>query len=427
MTSYLRTITYAQHLRRRGNRILTKAAQRALPWRVRWKMATLLNAPEKVFQPISRLEFAPRGGYDVIAFSIIDWHFRYQRPQHLLTHFSGEGRRVFYISIRFHENGPGAFARQLHERIYEISLPGPRSTVVYQDEIEPSRLDELMAAIDGLRERADIRSAVGIVHLPFWTPLALAARDRWRWPVVYDCIDEHEGFSTNSRRMLSHESRLISESDLVVVTSARLHEKARSHGRHPLLIQNAADFRHFHAPSASPRVVSSGDGPVVGYFGAISEWFDDDLVAQAAAMRPAWRFVLIGDTFGARLAKLRKLRNVFLLGEQPYAELPRYLSQFDVACIPFLLTPLTASTSPVKFFEYLSGGKPVVATDLPELEPHKAYFYTARGADEFVAQTECALGETDPALASSRLAFARENTWDHRYGLLRDAVSSLLG
>lgn len=226
--------------------------------------------------------------------------------------------------------------------------------------------------------------------------------------------------------MLNHEAVLFSESDLVVVTSAKLLEKARTYGREPLLVPNAADFGHFNARTSSYRKASDGARPVIGYFGAISEWFDDELVAHAAAVRPRWRFVLIGDTFGARLGKLRRLRNVFLLGEQPYAELPRFLWQFDVACIPFLLTPLTASTNPVKFFEYLSAGTPVVASCLPELEPHKDFFYPARGAEEFVAQIERALAEDGPDLAHARVEFARANTWDHRYDVVREAINRLL-
>lgn len=181
---------------------------------------------------------------------------------------------------------------------------------------------------------------------------------------------------------------------------------------------------HFSRPGPL-RPLSELSGAIIGYYGAISEWFDVKMVREAAEARPDWQFVLIGDTVGADVSPLKRLPNVHLLGRQPYAALPGYLHQFDVACIPFLRTPLTDAADPVKFYEYLSAGKPVVAVDLPELEPHRDYFYPVRSVAHFVSQIEVALREQSPEKVQARIEFARQNTWRHRHTTLAEAITQM--
>ena len=114
-------------------------------------------------------------------------------------------------------------------------------------------------------------------------------------------------------------------------------------GKRALLLPNAADVEHFREGGANP--LSHLSRPIVGYYGAISEWFEVVMICAAADASPAWQFVLIGDTFGADVSPLRPLSNIHL----PYGTLPGYLHGFDEACIPFRNTPLTRATNPLKF------------------------------------------------------------------------------
>ena len=280
--------------------------------------------------------------------------------------------------------------------------------------------------MDLFRRVNAIEEAVCIVQLPFWTPLALAAQQRWGWRVVYDCMDEHSGFPTNNATMLQHEEALVAQSDLVVSSSQKLYDKLAPASKRSLIVPNATDFDHFN--EAGPlRPLDKLKGPIIGYYGAISDWFDVEMVHHAAQARPDWQFVLVGDTFGADVSKLKRLGNVHLPGEQPYAAIPSYLHQFDVAIIPFKLSPLTESTNPVKFYEYLSAGKPVVAVELRELEPYRDYFYEVRSKEEFVTQIEKALKEDGPEKIQARMDLARQNTWLDRYQALSASIRQLYG
>ncbi len=155
----------------------------------------------------------------------------------------------------------------------------------------------------------------------------------------------------------------------------------------------------------------------IGYYGAIAHWFDSALVSDAAKAHPEWEFELVGSTFQADLLDLEKLPNVALRGEKGYDTIPDFLSRWDVAIIPFKVMPLTQATNPVKVYEYLTAGKPVVATRLPELmlPPVSDWVRLASGPAEFVAALASAAGEArDPLLARARSNAVRDESWASR-------------
>ena len=156
--------------------------------------------------------------------------------------------------------------------------------------------------------------------------------------------------------------------------------------------------------------------PTVGFYGAIAEWFDADLVANLAELRPGWKFELIGSTLTGDVSRLEKLPNVALLGEKPYADLPRLVAAWDCFIIPFKRIPLTEATNPVKAYEMLATGKPVVAVNLPELRPmaRDGLLAIADDAGGFAQAIDRALAEDDDRRRERRRAFAAENTWSDR-------------
>jgi hypothetical protein len=89
------------------------------------------------------------------------------------------------------------------------------------------------------------------------------------------------------------------------------------------------------------------------------------------------------------------------------------------------LTPLTLATNPVKFYEYLAAGKPIVAVDLPELRPYREHFYVARSTEDFVVQIETALNESSEEAARSRVELARQNQWSDRFRTLKESIAGL--
>ena len=377
---------------------------------------------------------ALRGGPDVVCLPIIDWHFRHQRPQQLALEMVKAGRRVFWIepeSLKHPREHVGEGPLAVDEPVrglYRVSLDCVRELDHFRSAMDA--VDVLAAAgtLERLRDEYGIVSAITLAQLPFWTPLALHLRTSFGWRLVYDCMDDHAGFDSNAADMLASEDELLCASDLTVVTSRRLRERVADHARVVVDVPNACAYEHF-APArrAGDEPVAPGSEttrrPVIGYFGAISAWFDFDLLRHAVRAHPEWDFVLIGSTWGAPdHADLLAAPNVRFLGELPYDELPQHLARFDVATIPFCLTPLILATSPVKFYEYLAAGKPVVASRLPELEPHPELALLADDPESFTRALERALQEDSPARAQARQEFAAAHTWSRRCAdLLRAA------
>lgn len=362
---------------------------------------------------------------DVICFSIVDWNFRYQRPQQVISQFAAHGHRVFYLrldAVLPSDVEPRFSISKLKENVYQVTLAAHRQIWINQEDIKGANADQLLASLDQLREAFRIDEAIAYVMTPSWTTMALAAKGRWGWRVIYDCMDEWTGFPGMGRAIPKAEQRLVRECDLLVVTAQRLYDKWRGLNRPLVLARNGVDHE-FYLEHCQPNGLLGGlTHPIVGYYGAIADWFDLELLIQTARLRPNYSFVLLGGVFDTDISELSRLPNIRLLGQQPYETMPQYLYHFDACLIPFKKNSTTAATDPVKVYEYLSGGKPVVSVALPELEPFRDLLYIADSREDFVTQLDRALTEDDPAMIERRRSFAAENTWQNRYETIGSAL-----
>ncbi len=405
-----------------------------------WEAPTLapwrrepLQADVHPSAPASEGRVPPRATYDVIVFPVTDWSHRFQRPQQLACQFARDGHRVWYVGTSFDSLAPHGGQRtaplvsEVDPSVFEVRLGAPSRLNLYRDRLGGIALERFAAAFETLRDEQDIVDAVCIVHLPFWRPLPMRLRDRFGWQIVYDCLDRYRGFSTNSAAVIDEEEVLARSSDLVTVTSRALDDDLRAFTTRRLLVPNAADFAHYEAFSGQvPASFAGLPRPVIGYVGAIADWFDANLVGRLARLRPQWSFVLVGSTYSADLVPLQGLPNVHLLGEQPYDVLPAYLHAFDVCLVPFKMSPLTEAADPVKFYEYLSAGKPVVSVPLPELRPRapQGLVDLADEAEDFVSQIERAMAEDSPERVRLRREYAGRHTWAARCARLQRAIRS---
>jgi GT2 family glycosyltransferase len=136
--------------------------------------------------------------------------------------------------------------------------------------------------------------------------------------------------------------------------------------------------------------------------------------------------VLVGSTYQCDTKRAERLANVHFIGEVPYEDLPGYLHAFDVCVIPFKDTELTRCTNPVKVYEYLAAGKPVVATALPEVQLISEQLHVAANRDEFIRALATAMEESkDSALAEARAQWAQQHDWRARVRELNGALQGL--
>ena len=360
----------------------------------------------------------PAGKKDIVCMPVTEWGFRIQRTNHLMRCFARDGHRVFVLP---HKPAPVENlyrVGELEKGVYSLDLDC-RDFNIYSDTLSGRDLDRLEGAFSAAAAGLDL-DPILFVSFPSWQPLADRLKEKLGCRVIFDVLDDFAQFSNVSRARVGEERKLAGSADLVLATSQILYDKCAARGKNAVLLPNAGDYDHFAGYRDPPARYAR---PVVGYFGAISDWFDTELVGYLAERRPQYSFVLIGHTFGADVSALEGLPNVHLLGEKPYADLPAYLHGFDACIIPFKDTELIRATHPVKVYEYMAAGKPVVARDMPELRP-MSLCAVAASDEEFAAKLDEAVSEGDPAAASARAEFARRNTWEDRYARLAQEIGS---
>lgn len=353
---------------------------------------------------------------DVFVFAVIDWGFRIQRPQHIARSLADAGRRVFYFSNHFIDaDEPGYQVEQLPGAagLHQIKLHVKGAPAIYFDAPSDEALAMLKLSMAQVIQDFGALSSLSIVQHAYWYPLVKLLPNTYR---IYDCMDHHEGFGNVPEKLMAIEKEMLGSVDLVTVTSSWLEDFARAYNPNVALVRNAAEYAHFAQRPAQVYVDQKGR-QVIGYYGAIAEWFDLDLLRAVAQAHPECLVLLVGNDTVEAQKRLADLPNVEFTGEVPYDQLPYYLYAFDVCLLPFQVIPLTLATNPVKVYEYLAAGKPVVCVDLPEVAQFGDLVACAPSRESFIALTGAALresGEEARQNAAARRGFAFEQTWGHR-------------
>jgi polysaccharide pyruvyl transferase CsaB len=368
--------------------------------------------------------------YDIVVLPVFDFEFRFQRPQQLAAEFARRGHRVFWVSPArcLPPDGSESFRLvPLRDRLWEVQLRGTPPDL-YGGGPDPERAAHTAAMLGALYRDQHIAASAVFVQFPYWAETALRLRAESGARILYDCMDDWRNWTAEPRISafnLAEEQRLAAACDVLSASSRELQERELAAGRQALLVRNGADFAAFSSPRPGD-VLADVPRPVIGYYGAIANWFDLELLEAAAAARPGYSFVLIGQVHQVDVSRLARLPNVRFLGEKNYRDLPRYLAGFDVCLIPFRVNRLTRAVDPVKLYEYLSQGKPVVATAMGELPPDPDLVVTAGSREEFLAALDRGVAERDDPEAGGRrarrIAYAQANTWSARADILEDAL-----
>lgn len=239
--------------------------------------------------------------------------------------------------------------------------------------------------------------------------------------VVYEYIDEISEEITGEipSFVLERHKWLLSEPRvLVVATSDKIYEQVRQQRQtNCLLSTNGVDLPHWYSaprngvPSDMESAMRAGR-VIVGYHGALANWIDYDLLRKIAE-DGRFELVLIGYAHDSSLEEsgLLECEHVHFLGSKSYFELNSYAACYDIGILPFRKYALTESVSPVKLFEYMAAGKPVVTTDLRECAKYQSCL-VASNHEQFMANLESAISLMSNAEYMNLLRRdAEENSW----------------
>lgn len=377
-------------------------------WQARSK-AVELSLMQSSNMEISRPSNCP----DIIELAIIDYDFRFQRPQHIAKRLEQNGHRVFYVNTAF-VSGENTTIEQYEKRLYQVHLPFAEDISIHCTDLKDKK-DKLFSHLDRMIHDWVIKDAVVVVDYPNWVLAAEYLQRKYGFRVITDYMDDYTGFLNPAEKIVRDNCvRLLKCSDSIIASSNFLFGIAKKYSDKVMISRNGTEFEYFHKIAEKHRVAN--ERPIIGYYGAIAEWFNVDVVSRCAERFPQCDIVLVGNVTVNR-ERLAAYPNVRLVGEVPYTELLPWLESFDVCLIPFdTSTDLIKATNPVKFYEYLSAGKKIVATEIPELEPYRDQFvYLENDPERFCDRVELCLSNRDClADASDMFEFAKQNDWDCR-------------
>ena len=364
-------------------------------------------------------------GEFILCLAAANWEGMWARAQQFMTIFARQGNRVLYVDPPITYLSPfknpslrGQAVdrlRRVDEGIYVYAPPVILPFGNIYRSLNRINQGILAAGLKNIYRKLGWEPTICWTYLPNTVDLRLQ-RDLF---LVYDCADEHTAFPGLIRKetVSRMERELFSRAGVSLTSAEELCRCKKELAPSLVVVPNGADVQHFRSAMdpglAVPDEVATLPRPVIGYIGAVSAWLDQELLAAVARAHPDWSLVMIGpvDTDTSALAAFP---NILFLGHRDYRLLPSYLKGFDVAVIPFQINELTRGVNPVKLYEYLAAGKPVVSTDLPEVRAFRPVVTLAPSPGQFVKRLEEELAGDSPEKAAGRLQMAEQHSWEAR-------------
>lgn len=342
-------------------------------------------------------------GKEVIIFPpLLDWNIPlFQRPQHIALNLAKQGYLYFFCTSNH------------YDQISGFNLYAEDNSLYITDQYEllmkhiPQHKIMHFYAQDSNITRETIDSA-------------LSRQDT----VLYEYLDAlHEDLCTSKNNVIERHLSVMKNEKCIVISTADIlyKEVAQYRNSNFELVTNGVEISHFKSVSTAdiPHEIveiKNKNKPIIGYFGALAKWFDYQLVIKLAKERPEYEILLIGWNYDGSLDQynLDEYENITVIGPINYIELPKYAVHFDVSTIPFILNDITEATSPIKLFEYMALGHPIVTSNLPECRKYESVI-VAKDHDSFIASIDKALdlrNDTDYNQVITNEAL--ENTWESK-------------
>ncbi len=290
----------------------------------------------------------------------LEWEVMKQRPQYLLEAMAAAGHEVWFVDPRLGE--PTTAGERIH------LVPSIKAT-----------------------------PGSGVILYTHFAPTQTLI-DRYADPVVvYDLLDDLAIYEPNEhgmpreRTVKHHHGRMMVEADVVIVSNPLLAERHRHERADLILVENGVDLDRFRPDGEVAGLLP--EGVIIGYHGALAPWFDFDLVAAVADLRPGVHFVLVGPVdpeVEEEAAKLGERANVTFFPSQSSETIAGFVRGFSVGILPFVVDEMTEAVTPLKMYEYLASAVPMVATPLPACVGHPSVA-TASDAGSFAGAIDAAL------------------------------------
>ncbi len=243
--------------------------------------------------------------------------------------------------------------------------------------------------------------------------------------LLYHVVDEYTEYSSMTspgrRRLREREAMLMRQVDAVIVVSQKLYQSKCPFNAHTYLVPNGVNYEAYSAAliaSYLPEVLQVIKKPRLGYIGLIGDKLDFNMLKRLALEQPDWSLIFLGEARVNRQLEtwqaLQALPNVHYLGPVEAALVPDYVKGFDVGLMPYHQNQHAENISPLKLYDYLAAGLPVVSVDIPAAREFNAYVHLANNPGEFIRSVWDALEDNSPERCQARRDAAAQHTWEAR-------------
>jgi UDP-galactopyranose mutase len=355
----------------------------------------------------------------LVCHSHLRWDWVYQRPQHLLSRLARHWPVILEEEPVFDDRRAGLDV-----------LPVGNGVTILRPHRPVDRDYDLGRLVEDYVDL--VRRDRPLVRW-FYSPIFTTYGDRLETGqvVVYDCMDELANFAGAPAGLVEAESRLLARADVVFTGGRSLHESKRHRHANVHCFPSCVESDHF-ARSLDPELPLPADlaglpRPIFGYYGAVDERLDYDLIAGLAEAPGVGSVVLVGPMIKVDPATLPRHPRLHYLGQRSYAELPAYLKGFDVCLMPWALNDATRMISPTKTLEYMAGRKPIVSTAVHDVvRDHGDLVFVARDRGHFVELALEATAAFDDHRADAEQLRAAQHGWDATAEAMRRLIEKHL-
>jgi glycosyltransferase involved in cell wall biosynthesis len=247
---------------------------------------------------------------------------------------------------------------------------------------------------------------------------------------IFDTVDnwvEHPNFKNYKERLQKNYNFIDQKADIIFTVSKDL-VKLFPNNKNVHWIPNGVDVEHFvgYKLQAISYKLEGILHPIIGYAGIIQNRVDLELIKYIAEKNPDKSIVLLGMVWpDANVEQIKGIKNIYLLGHKSYQELPKYIHQFDVAIIPHKINQFTRSMNPLKLYEYLTCGKPVVTTPIAGIDEFRDLVEVAETKEEFNQKMKKALAEDDLGKRERRIHAVKKYSWESRVEEMMGYISKI--